>query len=101
MKYINIYNTVQTYNIHEVSDLEKLPSHKNRLLIATLIPGEKEFQQINFTFTCINNVVLTVEGEYPIHVIGSVSPEEEEEEEFPEEEGGEEENNENEKEEEK
>ena len=45
---------------------------KNKLLIATFIPGELEFNEIQHTFTPFNNAKLYITGKYPVHIIGKL-----------------------------
>ena len=78
---VRLFADVTTLEIGEDFD-GKEQTHKNKLLIATLIPGEKEFQQINFTFTPLNKVQFTVQGAYEIHIVGSIEIIDEEEEDF-------------------
>ena len=67
MKYINIYNTVQTYNTHEVSDLEKLP---NFLVLVKennkIYTKEKFIFHYKITDYMINNIQPTYNGKLPL-----------------------------------
>ena len=67
MKYINIYNTVQTYNIHEVSDLEKLP---NFLVLVRennkIYTKDKFIFHYKITDYMINNIQPTYNGKLPL-----------------------------------
>ena len=87
-KPVRLFADVTTLEMDEeaAKDEENIKTHKNKLLIATLIPGEKEFQQVNFTFNELNKVVLTVQGAYPVHIVGEIQAIDQEEEDFCEEE---------------
>ena len=67
MKNINIYNTVQTYNIHEVSDLENLTNflvlvrENNKIYIK-----DKFFFHYKVTDYMINNIQPLYNGKLPL-----------------------------------
>lgn len=67
MKYINIYNTIQTYNLHETSDLEELP---NYLVLVRendkIYTKEKYILHYKITDYLINNVQPTYNNRLPL-----------------------------------
>lgn len=63
---------------------------ENSCLIASLIPGEKEFQPVSVLFTQFDDVTLINKGTVPIHVTGTLHPDDDSEFEYDEEEEGEE-----------
>ena len=71
---IRLKAKVLTLSPKEDEKFEKPGVETANILISTLIPGEKEQQEISNTFTALNRVFLTISGEYPVHIIGSLSP---------------------------
>ncbi|KAH0795090.1 hypothetical protein GPJ56_000933 [Histomonas meleagridis] len=81
---IRIFSNVETIIMSSEADIDDTGFSKSRSLIATLIPGKHEFQNLNLIFSPLNITTFEVQGNLPVNVIGHLSPievnEEEEEE---------------------
>lgn len=62
----------------DITKQEEPNTKKNVCLIASLVPGEKEFQSVNVLFTQFDNVKLLNKGSVPIHITGTLIPDDSE-----------------------
>lgn len=56
-------------------DIQDPQKTVTKVLLATLIPGEIEHRVVDCSFSKLDSVTLTVEGNYPVHVSGYFEPE--------------------------
>lgn len=91
---VRVYADIKTIQISvEDGAPEATPSENSKILLVTLIPGEKEMQHLNVVFSPLNCVTVTNTGKSDVHLVGFLSDngimDEEEEEEEEEEEAAE------------
>ena len=95
---VRVYADVSTALLSSISDDGTPKTTENsKVLLATLLPGEKDLQQLNICFSALNIVKLTNAGKCDVHVVGyltenNLSDEHSDEEEEEEEEATEQEN---------
>lgn len=99
-----ITKTLEDGTVKTITDPVRVLAHVDNkkynhpILIATLLPGQKEHEMVNVLFSPIDEVSLELKGDLPVHLSGTITPynlydydEEEEEEEIQEQEEGKEE----------
>lgn len=74
-KPVRLIADVESFIFPEDLTKQEEPDKKKSIcLIASLVPGEKEFQSVNILFTQFDNVKLLNKGSVPIHITGTLLP---------------------------
>lgn len=68
---VRVFADVQTIQIDlDEGEPEVKESEQSKILLVTLLPGEKELQPLNVVFSPLNRVVLNNTGKCDVHLVG-------------------------------
>ena len=71
---VRLFSNVQTIHMSDEMDISDTKFEESRTLIATLVPGEKEYQNLNLIFSPLNITKFEVTGKLPVNIIGNLAP---------------------------